>query len=181
MEFEKEFLELLKKKQIYVSDSRKFADDKSKRLIGVEVELTLPKEVELSFPAFSVDFVSKRGVVTSVTDFELVPGDDSKLLKFICSMRVPDNVDLAQFKANTTLATSFMDLCWFSGIEDIADDYKPTADTEPKAGSVSCDLGYYLPARFLDRLVSSLGDFNAIFLNGALDNAMVYGTLVKED
>lgn len=183
-QFDETFLAQLKQKQIYISDPRKFADDKSPRSIGVQVELKLPVDVDLMFPNFSVDLVSRRGVVTQVTDLCLEASNDSKILSFIVSQRVPDNVVLAHLDVlklgMPKVATAFLDICWYVGIESIDQDYKPTCETQPKAGTVLGDLGWYLPARFIDPFVRAMGDLNAVFFDGALEEAMVYGVLYKE-
>lgn len=148
------------------------------KAVGIIVEVGFPLDTVLESLDFDVVTVNPRGVKTRFTEFDLSERDDQKILAFKAYQELPLGVDVPL--TSKPLATSFVDLCWYTGIEAVNKDLIPSVVTKKQANTESADLGWYLPSRFVDSVINALGKINETFLSGTLEDAILYGPITKE-
>lgn len=159
---------------VFVKDPEAFL--KPERRVGVYVELGVPRAANIDLPEMVIETVSKRGVSTVFDHFTSEERGDLNIISFQVMQQVPDTIPVPACTGEM-YGTSFLDLCWFIGNEAIDTRYESTTLTPLAEEAISTDLGYYLPARFLDSFIEAMGKINDIFFSGALEDAMVYGVL----
>lgn len=161
---------------VHVTDSPSVLQDTNPNKIGVTVEVLL-KDVEVtSLPEFGIMTVSKRGVHFCAGNWRTRVTEDQKSL-LVFDIYTYSNSPLINesIKSYPLIATSFIDLCWSVGVENLAQIETPDVGTPLNKEAKYDDLGWYLSSRVLDNLIDSLGKINDIFLNGALEEAILYG------
>lgn len=139
----------------------------------VSVEIPVDPSMPLEPPAFGLRTVSPRGVTMTVSDWSVYERDGFKVLAFKIGTALPEGIKLHIQMAGAPCVFSFTDFCWSTGVEP-----KPAAapdmDFKPKPGSEYVDIGWYMPARFADQLIDSLGKLNDTFFDGMLQDALIY-------
>lgn len=147
--------------------------------MAVVVEAALPEGAVIKPFNWNIEWINSRGASMIFSDWHVGKSSkDQDVISFTVHMRIPNNVVL---DLNTSLefATSYRDLLWFHGHEAIDDKYEPQEITKVREDAMYNDLGWYLPCRFADRLVEALGKVNETFLSGILEDAIIYGIIVK--
>lgn len=150
---------------------------KGVRALSLLVQIGFPKEAPLSCPDFDIKVRTKRGVETHFTNFDIRDTDTQKVLQFEVVQAIPHDFELM---VPTKHYMTFIDFCWYSGNEMINDDIIPDVFTELMPGYTKADLGWYLPSRFVDSILNSMGKLNDVFLSGTLEDAILYGPTLKE-
>jgi len=150
-------------------------------MLGVEIELPINAIEGFEPPKFSVRTVSPRGIAITFGEWETViraddNGTEHALLRFKAFMPLPEGIKPSV--SRYMVACSFVDLCWNCGIEPVTDK-APAVDYPIQVGAQYADLGWYMPGRMVDHLVDALGRLNDTFLDGALQDGMLYGTLKR--
>lgn len=148
------------------------------KALGVLIEIGFPLDTQIESLDFDVVTVNPRGVRTVFTEFQLSEVNQQKLLSFKAFQEAPEKIS---FKTeDPMLATSFIDLCWYTGVEAVDPNLIPTVVTKVKDSTYRCDLGWFLPSRFVDSAINALGKLNEVFLSGTLEDAIVYGPIILE-
>lgn len=155
-----------------------FRDAKDFQKVGVVVETAVLKDAKLIDIDFMVNVKSPQGSVTSFTDWEVLERDGQKILRFIAWKAIPKGTfDESVLDKTRLYFSSFTDLLWLKGHEEVDRNGKPTAETKVADGRLQADLGWHLPCRFVDPLVMALGKMNDYMLSGTLEDAVLYGPL----
>jgi hypothetical protein len=149
--------------------------------LGVEVEIAVTQDSIVTVPDFTFSIVNKRGVAALMTDWTLVDDSGQRKLRFLASVRVPD--DSISFMALALLphdlAMTFMDLCFYAGNEAIPEGHQVDTETAQRPGTRLADLGWILPSRFVDTIIDALGKMNDAVLSGMLEEGILYGVRTK--
>ena len=169
----------LQKIGVFLQPKSPFLVDPRTNLIGVRVEIAVLPGTVFDPPKFNIITVSKRGVRTTVSDFMIVETEQGPKLTFLAYQQMPEGT-VPPLEKTKQIATSFIDLCWFQGNEAVDPTYVPTVKTPVAPGAIKEDLGWYMPARFLDTFIDALWRVNEVFLSGLLDEAVVYGIITKD-
>lgn len=143
--------------------------------VGVSVEVPINPE-SFVLPEFSIRTVSRRGVKIDFGNWRIVQRAERHALVFDAIMPIPDGQAPVIPNEPGAVAMTYLDLCWNVGVEE-KPDVPPALEIPLASGAIYADLGWYLPSRFVDQLVDSLGKMNDTFMDGALENAVLYGTL----
>lgn len=164
------------KNGLYFWPKESFADPKPFQKIGVYVETGVLPDAKLIDIDFMVTVKSPQGSVTSFTDWEVLDRDGQKILRFIAWKAVPKGTfdTIAEKQQHFS---SFTDLLWLKGHEEVDPAGLPTAETKIMPGYPQADLGWHLPCRFVDPLIAALGKMNDFMLSGTLEDAILYGPL----
>jgi hypothetical protein len=169
----------LNKLGVYLEPRCNFLVDPRPNLIGVRVEIAITDKIKFDPPKFNIITVSKRGVRTTFSDFMIVDThSQGKKLTFLSYQQLPDGT-IPPMETEKQIATSFLDLCFFQGNEAVDPNYIPAVTTQVAPNAVKEDLGWYMPARFLDSFIEAVAKVNEVFLSGLLDEAIVYGIIKK--
>lgn len=164
---------------VFTQPKKSFADDNEGHLLGITIEVGYPLGTEIEAPDFNILTANRRGVRSFFSDFKVEDKYGQRILSFIAYQRIPDAISLPAGTSHL-IATSFIDLCWYSGNEAVDATMTPTCGTEKNPKSVTSDLGWYLPSRFVDTMIDALGRISTVFLDGAIEEAILYGVLYKE-
>jgi hypothetical protein len=165
---------------IYFLDARSLEDSSFEgKYMGVEVEIAIPDGTKVSCPDFSYSVQNKRGVATYMTDWNLTTVNEQKCLRFLASMRVPENINLSK-SLPTNIAWTFLDLCFYAGNEAISEDFEVDTFTKQRPDTKTVDLGWILPSRFVDTVIDALGKMNDAVLSGMLEEAILYGVRINK-
>lgn len=151
---------------------------KGERLLTLLVQVGFPKSTEISAPEFDIKVMTKRGVCTYFRDFQLLETEAQTIFQFETCQVIPDDLNLP---VNSPNLMSFVDFCWYAGNEPVNADLIPDVFTVKMPNYKSGDLGWYLPSRFVDSVISSLGKLNDVFLSGTLEDAILYGPYIKDE
>lgn len=169
----------LKKLGVFLEPKSPFLVDPRDNLVGVRVEIAVLPGTKFDPPKFNIITVSKRGVRTTVSDFLLIETPQGPKLTFLAYQQMPQGTT-PPLEKTKHIATTFIDLCWFQGNEAVDPAYVPSVKTPIAPNAMKEDLGWYMPARFLDSFIDSLWRVNEVFLAGLLDDAIVYGIITKD-
>lgn len=175
-----ELIKALEGKGVYFNEVLKPLDEQTDRqVLGVRIEFAVPSDTETSIPEFGVHTKSPRGVVFHFGDWEITEADGCKILAFTACCQLPEKIKFP-LPTKRLLATTFADLCMNSGVESLGE-YAPSVSTPVKPDAAYEDFSWYLPAYFTDHLIDALGKMNVFFLDGALEHAILYGILSKNE
>lgn len=144
------------------------------KFLVLTAEIGYPLGVDLDTPDFNIETVNRREVKTTFSNFKITDRDEQKVLSFTIMQRIPDAIDLPR-PPTGMLATTFIDLGWYAGNEAVDPAMVPAVGTKPHADAVFTDLGWYLPSRFVDTLIDAVGKVSSVFLDGAGEEAILYG------
>lgn len=138
------------------------------------VEVAINPETNPELPNFAIQYVSKRGVRLGFDNFRVLEEDGQKKVAFDVTAYPPADLDMQVVARNgKTIGTSFIDICWNCGNEEVSAD-RLTTTTKLKPGAGYGDLGWHLPSRITDRLIDALGLLNATLFDGILEDAIIY-------
>lgn len=166
---------------LYFYQKESFYDnDRAQPRIGVRVEVGLLPEAEPLVIDFLTVVKSRRGIVTNVSDWKVDTREDQKILSFILWQRIPDgHHDDAPDVVTPWFSTGFMNLCYWSGNQEMVEDFKYDLFTKPDPSVPPGDLGWQLPSRFVDSMIDALGKINDFMLSGTLEDGIIYGPLMR--
>lgn len=163
-EFNKNGIFFLEEKSISQLDGRYF---------GVEIDIGFLPDLAIEAPDFSVSVVNRREVAILFTDFAVKDKAGQKVLTLKAHMRMPDGVE---WPIQPASYMSFLDLCFFSGNEAIPDTgYGADVFTTPREGYTARDLGWTMPARFIDTFIDAFDRMSQAILGGTAQEALLYG------
>lgn len=145
--------------------------------VGIQIEIPIANNPDFTPPDFRVRSQSPRGVVIEFGDWSVLRREDATVLTFAAYMNVPKGIQVSPVKE--TVAMSFVDLCWNTGIEPLPESQPPIIEFATLPGVKFADIGWYVPGRVLDHMIDALGKLNDTFLDGALQEAVIYGVLQR--
>lgn len=150
------------------------SDEYQQSTISINIEVPLNDDDASELLEFNVVTVSGRGVRIVYSNWSHLTRGDKKLLRFSASLY--SSTVLPAVTTSRILATSFADLCWYSGAEAINPNI--IAVEAPIAEDAEyVDLGWHLPARFVDQLIDSMGKLNETLFNGRLMDSVLYAVV----
>lgn len=107
---------------------------------------------------------------------------EAQRLTFMVAAPIGENV----FKFYTSsedqpvVGTTFPDFCWYHS-EGTTPDTALEVETKFRNGALMGDLTWYLPSRFADNLIEIMHTLNQSFLEGLMQDTIIYGPLFFAD
>lgn len=165
-----ELEKLFNKLGVYTRKELSLPNSSHSITVYLEVPLTDDEKIELA--DYGIETVSPRGAKIFYGEWSLNSREGKRYLAFNAMMKLPTGISLPNNRGDFVVS-SFVDLCWNTGVEEVLI-APPDVGLPLAAGAVYQDLGWYLPSRFLDQLIDSLGKLNDCFFEGRLQDAILY-------
>ncbi len=144
-------------------------------LYGVWIEIPTISVEGFTAPDFRLRTISPRGVKVDYGEWEIITRDGANILRCAAFMPLPPGVKVPT--QEEVYAQTFMDVCWKVGIEPVEAEVPVPQFALAHACAGYRDLGWSMPARFIDHFIDSMGKLNDVFFDGALSAAVIYGAI----
>ena len=108
---------------------------------------------------------------------------ETKTLTIAIGQPIPEeyyNFHKKAYKSTDTVGTTFPDFCWYHS-EGTTQESLVEVETKPREEANLGDLTWILPSRFADNLIEIMHTLNQSFLQGLMQDTIVYGPYIFED